>query len=89
MRGDICIEICQQVHDGGGRLVALWGSDARPCGFMLHVVLLNESGMVCLNVLLSAEQRGGTSQSWMENVAEYATFLWRADRQSPLALGDG
>jgi Ni,Fe-hydrogenase III large subunit/Ni,Fe-hydrogenase III component G len=49
-------EICQQVRDGGGRLVALWGSDARPRGFMLHVVLLNESGMVCLNVLLSAEQ---------------------------------
>ncbi len=80
-------EICQQVRDGGGRLVALWGSDARqqgrgcdtlpaepadrvapppategyapPCrgrGFMLHVVLLNETGMVCLNVLLSAEQ---------------------------------
>src|ERR1035437_9468005 len=75
-------EICQQVRDGGGRLVALWGSDARqqgrgsdtlpaepacgssrvapppapegyspPCrgrGFMLHVVLLNETGMVCL-----------------------------------------
>jgi Ni,Fe-hydrogenase III large subunit/Ni,Fe-hydrogenase III component G len=49
-------EICRQVRDGGGRLVALWGSDARPRGFMLHVVLLNESGMVCLNVLLSAEQ---------------------------------
>ncbi|MFZ2163468.1 MAG: NADH-quinone oxidoreductase subunit C [Sideroxyarcus sp.] len=49
-------EICQQVRDGGGRLVALWGSDARPRGFMLHVVLINETGMVCLNALLSAEQ---------------------------------
>jgi len=48
--------ICQQVNEGGGRLVALWGSDARPRGFMLHVVLVNEVGMVCLNVLLSAEQ---------------------------------
>jgi Ni,Fe-hydrogenase III large subunit/NADH:ubiquinone oxidoreductase subunit C len=84
-------QICQQVRDGGGRLVALWGSDARqqgrgcdtlpaepadcgssrvapppspegyapPCrgrGFMLHVALINESGLVCLNVPLSAEQ---------------------------------
>jgi Ni,Fe-hydrogenase III large subunit/Ni,Fe-hydrogenase III component G len=54
-------EICRQVHDGGGRLVALWGSDARKAeradgGFMLHVVLINETGMVCLNVHLSAEQ---------------------------------
>ena len=51
-------EICQQVRDGGGRLVALWGSDARlqEKGFKLHVVLINEIGMVCLNVQLSAEQ---------------------------------
>jgi Ni,Fe-hydrogenase III component G len=51
-------QICQQVHDGGGRLVALWGSDEREQsrGFMLHVVLINESGLVCLNVPLSAEQ---------------------------------
>jgi Ni,Fe-hydrogenase III large subunit/Ni,Fe-hydrogenase III component G len=53
---DDLYEICQQVRDGGGRLVALWGSDARPRGFMLHVVLVNETGMVCLNVLLSADQ---------------------------------
>ncbi len=51
---DDLFPICQQVHDGGGRLVALWGSQAR--GFMLHVVLINETGMVCLNVQLSAEQ---------------------------------
>jgi Ni,Fe-hydrogenase III large subunit/Ni,Fe-hydrogenase III component G len=50
--------ICQQVHDGGGRLVALWGSDGRlqGSGFMLHVVLINETGMVCLNVKLPADQ---------------------------------
>ena len=55
---DDLFPICQQVHDGGGRLVALWGSDARHenRGFMLHVVLINETGMVCLNVLLSADQ---------------------------------
>jgi Ni,Fe-hydrogenase III large subunit/Ni,Fe-hydrogenase III component G len=51
-------QICQQVHDGGGRLVALWGSDEREQSrvFMLHVVLINESGLVCLNVPLAAEQ---------------------------------
>src|SRR5512135_340134 len=52
-------EICQQVRDGGGRLVALWGSDVRQQGgghgFMLHVLLVNETGMVCLNVPLPAE----------------------------------
>jgi Ni,Fe-hydrogenase III large subunit/Ni,Fe-hydrogenase III component G len=55
---DALPEICQQVHDGGGRLVALWGSDGRlhGGGFMLHVVLINETGMVCLNVKLPAEQ---------------------------------
>ncbi|MCK9200776.1 MAG: NADH-quinone oxidoreductase subunit C [Gallionella sp.] len=53
---DDLYEICRQVRDGGGRLVALWGSDARQRGFMLHVVLVNETGMVCLNVLLSADQ---------------------------------
>src|SRR5512141_2267725 len=58
-------EICEQVRQGGGRLVALWGSDVRKqgadplCrghGFLLHVALINETGMVCLNVLLPAEQ---------------------------------
>ncbi|MDD5056451.1 MAG: NADH-quinone oxidoreductase subunit C [Sideroxydans sp.] len=50
--------ICQQVREGGGRLVALWGSDARiekNC-FMLHVTLMTESGLICLNVKLSAVQ---------------------------------
>jgi len=51
-------EVCRQVSEGGGRLLALWGSDARAQGrgLRLHVVLVNESGMVCLNVSLSAEQ---------------------------------
>ncbi len=55
---DDLFAICQQVREGGGRLVALWGSDARQQSnaFMLHVTLINESGLVCLNVKLSAEQ---------------------------------
>jgi Ni,Fe-hydrogenase III large subunit/Ni,Fe-hydrogenase III component G len=50
-------EVCQQVRDGGGRLVALWGSDwrAQQRGFLLHVTLMNESGLVCLNVPLAVE----------------------------------
>jgi len=49
-------EICQQLRDGGGRLVALWGCDAREQRgwFMLHVALMNESGLVCLGVPLPA-----------------------------------
>src|SRR5512138_897934 len=59
--GEIAAEdmgsICQQVHDGGGRLVALWGSDVRQQGrgYLLHVVLVNETGMVCFDVPLAAE----------------------------------
>ena len=55
---DDLLTICQQVRDGGGRLVALWGSDDRQQrgGFVLHVALINETGLVCLNVQLSAEQ---------------------------------
>ncbi|MDP2759303.1 MAG: NADH-quinone oxidoreductase subunit C [Sideroxyarcus sp.] len=47
-------EICRQVRDGGGRLVALWGSDWRgqKQGFCLHVTLINETGLVCLHVPL-------------------------------------
>jgi Ni,Fe-hydrogenase III large subunit/Ni,Fe-hydrogenase III component G len=50
--------ICQKVHDGGGRLVALWGSDdrAQGAGYALHVALVNEAGLICLDVHLSAEQ---------------------------------
>ncbi|MFA5826389.1 MAG: NADH-quinone oxidoreductase subunit C [Gallionellaceae bacterium] len=50
--------ICQAVRDGGGRLVALWGSDERKQdkGFALHVLLVNETGLVCLSVVLPVEQ---------------------------------
>ena len=50
--------ICQNVRDGGGRLLALWGSDERAQGggYALHVVLVNESGLVCLTLPLPAEQ---------------------------------
>ncbi|MCR4304761.1 MAG: NADH-quinone oxidoreductase subunit C [Gallionella sp.] len=48
--------ICKNVQDGGGRLVALWGSDARGQGkgYSLHVALVNESGLVCLSLPLPA-----------------------------------
>ena len=50
--------ICQNVRDSGGRLVALWGSDARAQGngFALHVALVNEAGLICLSVPLAAVQ---------------------------------
>jgi len=56
--GDDLHPICQNVCDGGGRLVALWGSDERAQGhgFALHVVLVNENGLVCLSVPLPAER---------------------------------
>lgn len=49
--------ICQNVQDGGGRLVALWGSDERRegKGFALHIALVNENGLICLSVPLPAE----------------------------------
>jgi Ni,Fe-hydrogenase III large subunit/Ni,Fe-hydrogenase III component G len=50
--------ICQNVRDGGGRLLALWGSDERAHGdgFALHVALVNENGVVCLTLPLPVEQ---------------------------------
>lgn len=50
-------EICSQVRDGGGRLVALWGSDVHATGggFLLHLTLVNERGVVCLDVPLAAD----------------------------------
>ncbi|MDO8813364.1 MAG: NADH-quinone oxidoreductase subunit C [Gallionella sp.] len=113
IKPDDLLPICQNVSDGGGRLVALWGSDARfpdgttshstrlskndnqvagylpnPThepqagngfcrvhsmhhgawnapygefqvdGFALHVALVTEAGLICLNLPLSAEQPG-------------------------------
>lgn len=43
--------ICRSVHDGGGRLLALWGCDTE-YGDELHVVLVNETGLVCLSLPL-------------------------------------
>jgi Ni,Fe-hydrogenase III large subunit/Ni,Fe-hydrogenase III component G len=55
--GDL-LPICQNVADGGGRLVALWGGDARKQGngFTLHVALVNEAGLICLSMALDAVQ---------------------------------
>ncbi|MCX7193364.1 MAG: NADH-quinone oxidoreductase subunit C [Proteobacteria bacterium] len=52
------LPVCESVRDGGGRLVALWGSDERVfgAGFSLHVVLVNEAGLICLTLPLSAVQ---------------------------------
>lgn len=52
--------VCQNVQDCGGRLIALWGSDARAQdkGFALHIALVNETGLICLSVPLSTEQPG-------------------------------
>ena len=50
--------ICRNVRDGGGRLVALWGSDERSSrtGFALHVALVNEAGLVYLRLPVPADQ---------------------------------
>jgi Ni,Fe-hydrogenase III large subunit/Ni,Fe-hydrogenase III component G len=59
---DDLLPVCRNVSDGGGRLVALWGSDARGDvgvrgnGFVLHVALVNESGLICLSMALDAGQ---------------------------------
>jgi Ni,Fe-hydrogenase III large subunit/Ni,Fe-hydrogenase III component G len=47
--------ICWNVHDGGGRLLALWGRDTREPGFELYVVLVNETGLVCLSIALPGD----------------------------------
>ena len=50
--------LCEQVHRGGGKLVALWGSDelARDAGYALHVALVTALGMLCLTLPLNAER---------------------------------
>src|SRR5271169_3152580 len=61
-RGSIAVDdlrpICQNVRDGGGRLVALWGSDERVQGggFALHAALVNETGLIYLALPLPVEQ---------------------------------
>jgi Ni,Fe-hydrogenase III large subunit/Ni,Fe-hydrogenase III component G len=58
IKPDDLLLICQNVQDGGGRLVALWGSDDRGqgAGYALHVALVNEAGLICLSVPLPAGQ---------------------------------
>jgi len=52
--------ICQRVRDGGGRLVALWGSDEREAGngYALQLALVTEKGLICLSLPLSAAHPG-------------------------------
>ena len=48
-------ETCRQVLEQGGRLVALWGSDARKegGGFVAHAALAGRDGLVVLSLPLS------------------------------------
>jgi Ni,Fe-hydrogenase III large subunit/Ni,Fe-hydrogenase III component G len=56
IKPDDLLPICRNVQDGGGRLVALWGSDdrAQGAGYALHIALVNEKGLICLSVSLPA-----------------------------------
>jgi Ni,Fe-hydrogenase III large subunit/Ni,Fe-hydrogenase III component G len=49
-------ELCEQTQHGGGKLVALWGSDeqARGAGFALHAALVSAFGMFCLTLPVDA-----------------------------------
>ncbi len=50
--------LCEQVARGGGKLVALWGSDevARDAGYALHVSLVTALGMLCLSLPIAVER---------------------------------
>ncbi len=52
------LPVCLKVAEGGGRLVALWGSDERQNagGFALQVALVTEAGLICLCVALEEAQ---------------------------------
>lgn len=69
--GDM-LPICRNVRDGGGRLVALWGSDqrAQQKDFVLHVLLVNEIGLLCLHVRVSERQPVYTDLSELFPVAD-------------------
>ena len=58
IKPDDLLPVCRSVAEGGGRLVALWGSDARldDKGFGLHAALVNEAGLICLGMALDAAQ---------------------------------
>jgi Ni,Fe-hydrogenase III large subunit/Ni,Fe-hydrogenase III component G len=48
------IAACKQVHEHGGRLVALWGGQRTP-GFVMHVALAAADGLVVLSLPLPRE----------------------------------
>lgn len=50
-------DLCRAVAAGGGRLIALWGSDerARGRGFTLSVVLQDDAGLILAELPLSAD----------------------------------
>jgi Ni,Fe-hydrogenase III large subunit/Ni,Fe-hydrogenase III component G len=54
-------QVCQQAHDKGGRLVALWGGDRREsgCGFVVHAALVIRSGLVWLTLAAEHEAYPG------------------------------
>src|SRR5882672_1181416 len=55
------VDTCRQVSEQGGRLVALWGSDAREegsnegRGFVMHAALAARAGLVVLVLPLTGE----------------------------------
>jgi Ni,Fe-hydrogenase III large subunit/Ni,Fe-hydrogenase III component G len=51
------IDTCRQVSEQGGRLVALWGSDARAegRGFVMHAALAARAGLVVVALPLTGE----------------------------------
>jgi len=42
--------VCRKVADEGGRLLSLWGSDEGAGVIALHVVLVNQDGLLCLHL---------------------------------------
>ena len=52
------LPVCHKVAEGGGRLVALWGSDERQnaAGYALQLVLVTEAGLICIGVPLDEAQ---------------------------------
>lgn len=55
---------CQQVRDGGGRLVALWGTDERDRGegFAVHAALAMQSGLLVIMLPLGDESYPDVSE---------------------------
>ncbi len=53
-------KLCEQVHNQGGRLMALWGCDERPRSgyFTVHVALAGPPGLYALKLPLDAGQDG-------------------------------